>query len=126
MGGNNAASLPGDLALNIAPVIPVHVEAKKPTVQRVSAGVMAGQILVKTQPIYPAIARAAHISGSVVLHAFISKQGAIENLSVVSGPEMLRSAALDAVRQWRYRPYMLGSDPTEVDTTITVNFTIGS
>lgn len=127
MGGGDKNGVASSLvALNHTPVPLVHVEARKPTVQRVSAGVMAGQILVKTQPLYPAIARAAGVSGVVVLHAIISKQGTIENLSVVSGPEMLRGAAVDAVKQWRYRPYMLGAEPTDVDTTITVNFSIGS
>jgi protein TonB len=61
----------------------------------------------------------------VVLHALISKTGTIDNLSVVSGPEMLRAAALDAVRTWRYKPYLLNGEPTEVDTTVTVNFNFG-
>ncbi len=96
---------------------------KGPT--RVSAGVVAGLILSKTTPVYPPIAKAAHVSGTVVLHALISKTGTIDNLTVVSGPEMLRAAALDAVRQWRYKPYLLNGEPTEVDTTVTVNFNFG-
>jgi protein TonB len=83
---------------------------------------MAGQIVSKTAPVYPAIARAAHVSGVVVLHAVISKTGAIESLSVVSGPEMLRASAVAAVQAWKYKPYLLNGDPTEVETTITVNF----
>lgn len=115
------------MASTNAPLVQVRPQQpRKPAVQRVSAGVMAGQIINKTQPLYPAIARAAGVSGTVTLHAFISKNGTIENLSVVSGPEMLRSSAVEAVKQWRYRPYLLNGDPTEVDTTITVNFTIGS
>jgi protein TonB len=61
----------------------------------------------------------------VILHALISKQGTIENLTVVSGPPMLTGAAVDAVKRWKYKPYLLNGDPTEVDTTITVNFTFG-
>jgi protein TonB len=86
---------------------------------------MAGTIIEKTQPLYPPIARAAHVSGAVVLHAIIGKNGTIQNLQVISGPEMLRASALDAVAHWRYKPYLLNNEPTEVDTTITVNFNFG-
>jgi protein TonB len=61
----------------------------------------------------------------VILHAIISKQGTIENLRVVAGPQMLQSAATDAVSSWRYKPYILDGEPTEVETTITVNFNLG-
>jgi protein TonB len=79
---------------------------------------------VKTTPVYPPIAKAAHVGGTVVLHAIIAKDGTIQSLSAVSGPDMLKGAALDAVRQWKYKPYLLNGDPTEVDTTITVNFNL--
>lgn len=92
---------------------------------RVSSGVAAGSLLDRTTPAYPPIAKAAHVSGAVLLHAVISKAGTIESLQVLAGPEMLRASALDAVRQWRYRPYLLNGEPTEVETTITVNFTFG-
>jgi protein TonB len=79
------------------------------------------------QPIYPPIAKVAHMSGVVVLHAVISKTGAIESLAVQSTTNaMFNNAALDAVRQWKYKPYVLNGDPTEVDTTITVNFNLNS
>jgi TonB family protein len=89
-----------------------------------SGGVAAGLLLQPVAPIYPPIARAAHVQGTVVLHAILSKTGYVENLKVISGPPMLQGAALDAVRQWKYRPYLLNGEPTEVDTTINVNFTI--
>lgn len=98
---------------------------KQPARINISSGVAAGALLNKTTPTYPAIAKAAHVSGAVLLHAIISKSGTIESLQVVSGPEMLRASALDAVRQWRYRPYLLNNEPTEVETTITVNFSFG-
>ena len=79
----------------------------------------------KTTPIYPPIAKAARVPGTVVLQATISKQGTIEDLHVVSGPAMLQQAALDAVRQWRYRPYLLNNEPVEVETTVNVIFTLG-
>jgi protein TonB len=61
----------------------------------------------------------------VVLQAMISKDGTIENLSVVSGPMMLRQAALDTVKTWRYQPYLLNNVPVEVETTVNVVFTMG-
>jgi protein TonB len=91
----------------------------------VSAGVAVGLLVHKTQPVYPPIAKSARLSGTVVLQGTISKTGALENLRVVSGPAMLRQAALDAVKTWRYRPYMLSNVPTEVDTTVNVVFTLG-
>ena len=104
----------------------ITVAKPKPTgPARISGGVIAGNILVKTQPVYPPIARAAHQGGTVVLHAIISKSGSIEQLNVVSGPAMLQGAAMDAVKQWRYKPYLLNGEPTEVDTQITVNFNFG-
>jgi len=60
-----------------------------------------------------------------VLHAIISKTGTITNLQVISGPEMLRASAVDAVKTWRYKPYILNGEPTEVDTTVSVNFNMG-
>jgi protein TonB len=74
------------------------------------------------QPVYPPLARNARIQGPVVLAAVISKAGTIENLRVLSGHPMLVAAAIDAVSQWRYRPYILNSEPIEVETQITVNF----
>ena len=108
---------------------PVVAAVKKPDPPkgpvRISGGVVAGNILVKTQPVYPPIAKAAHVSGAVVIHAIISKSGSVERLDVVSGPEMLRSSALAAVQSWKYKPYLLNGEPTEVDTTVTVNFSFG-
>ena len=94
------------------------------TTQHVSSGVMQGMLIYKVVPTYPAIAQAIHASGAVVLQATISKTGAIENLHVVEGLPILRQAALDAVKQWRYRPYMLNGQPVDVETTVDVNFTL--
>ena len=73
---------------------------------------------------YPPLARSAGVQGPVVLFAVISKAGTIDNLRVVSGHPMLVPAAIEAVRQWRYRPYILNGQPIEVETQITVNFTL--
>jgi protein TonB len=91
---------------------------------RISSGVVAGLKIAGSQPVYPPIARAAHMQGSVTLHAVISKTGTIEKLEAISGPEMLKGAALDAVKGWRYKPYLLNGEPTEVDTTVIVNFNL--
>ncbi len=83
-----------------------------------------GNIIFRVQPTYPTLARAARVQGTVELRAIISKTGTIENLLVVRGHPMLSAAALDAVKQWRYRPYMLNNEPVEVETEITVNFVL--
>ena len=102
-----------------------QVKAAPPKKINISGGVMSGMILMKTQPVYPPIAKAARVQGTVVLQATISKTGSIENLRVQSGPAMLQQAALDAVRTWRYKPYLLDGSPVEVDTTVNVIFTLG-
>jgi protein TonB len=91
---------------------------------RVSSNVVAGLLLRKTLPVYPPIAIAARVEGTVTLHAQISVSGTIENLRVAGGPPMLQQAALEAVKTWRYRPYLLNSQPVEVDTEINVVFTL--
>jgi protein TonB len=90
----------------------------------VSGGVSQGLLIQQVRPLYPPIAVAAHVQGAVVLNALISRSGAIENLRVLSGHPLLVHAALEAVRQWRYRPYLLNGEPVEVETQITVNFTL--
>jgi TonB family protein len=92
---------------------------------KVSAGTMQGALIYKPDPVYPEIAKAAHVQGAVVLHALISKTGTIESLHAISGPQMLQGSAMDAVRQWTYKPYLLNGQPVEVETTITVNYTFG-
>jgi protein TonB len=82
----------------------------------------AGLLLQRVVPVYPPIPKALHREGIVVLQATISTTGRIENLQVVSGDPMLTQAANDAVRNWRYRPYLLNGQPVEVETTINVVF----
>jgi protein TonB len=83
-----------------------------------------GNLIYRVQPSYPPLARQARVQGAVELRAIISKAGAIENLVVVSGNPMLFKAAIEAVRQWRYRPYQLNDEPLEVETEVTVNFVL--
>jgi len=129
---NNVASMdlgPGvpngtdDIFRGRNPVTVIHAENKGPA--RVSSGVMTGLLIDKTMPVYPAIAKAAGVQGTVVLQATISKSGTIENLRAISGPAMLQQAALDAVKTWRYRPYLLNDQPIEVETTVNVVFSLG-
>src|SRR5438105_4159166 len=91
---------------------------------RVSQGVTQGLLIRKVQPAYPPLARQARIQGSVVLQAEISKAGDIQNLRLVSGHPMLAPAAIEAVKQWRYKPYYLNGEPVEVETQITVIFSL--
>ncbi len=91
---------------------------------RVSSGVIAGQGLSQPQPTYPPLAKQARISGKVILHALISKEGTIEGLTLVSGHPMLAPSAIEAVKRWKYRPYLLNGEPVQVDTTIEVNFNL--
>jgi protein TonB len=89
---------------------------------RVSGKVEEGLIIQRTVPTYPPIARASGIEGIVVLQATISRSGTIANLHVISGPLMLQEAAINAVQEWRYRPYLLSGEPVEVETTVNVIF----
>jgi TonB family protein len=100
----------------------VKVEAPKKV--NISAGIAVGLLIKKTAPVYPPIARSAHVSGTVVIQATISKGGSVENLRVISGPAMLRQSAQDAVKTWRFRPYLLDGEPVEVDTTVNVTFAL--
>jgi protein TonB len=91
----------------------------------VSQGVSLGMLQRQVEPVYPMIAQRAHVQGTVTLRAIISTKGTIESLQVVEGHPILVVAAMDAVKQWRYRPYMLSGQPVEVETTVFVNFHIG-
>ncbi|HEY5057190.1 MAG TPA: energy transducer TonB [Acidobacteriaceae bacterium] len=91
----------------------------------VSGGVSAGMLLSPIRPAYPQIAVLTKTQGTVVVDAVISKTGRIESAQVTSGPPMLRQAALDAVKEARYRPYLLSGEPVEVQTTVTVVFRLG-
>ena len=98
----------------------------KPVQQRIRQGgsVQAALLVNKVQPVYPPLARQTRISGTVRLHAIISKAGTIQSLEVMSGHPLLVRAAMDAVQQWRYKPTLLNGEPVEVDTTIDVIFSL--
>jgi periplasmic protein TonB len=107
------------------PVVSVAPARAPAAPLQVSKGVLQGMLIAPIRPVYPVIAKAAGVQGTVVVEAVISRKGTIESLHVVSGPAMLQSAALDAIREARYQPYRLNGEPTEVQTTITVNFRMG-
>ena len=110
---SNLASVP-----KFVPVTPQRV--------RISQGVTKGLLIHKQEPAYPTLARAARVQGDVVLSAVIDVNGQIQNLQLVSGHPMLVPAAIAAVKQWRYKPYLLNGQPVEVETTITVIFSLSS
>jgi len=103
------------LATPPAPSHPIRVSHMDP-----------GSLIYQVQPIYPPLARVARVEGPVVLAALISKDGTIENLRVLGGHPMLVRAAEEAVSKWRYHPYILNSEPVEVETQITVNFLLAA
>lgn len=124
---NGANPLASIVSIGTAPTgsgVTVRPRENRPV--RVSTGVMNGMLLAPITPVYPAIAKAAGVQGEVVIDAVISKAGRVESLNVVIGPEMLRSAALDAVAHARYAPYRLNGEPVDVQTRITVVFRIGA
>jgi periplasmic protein TonB len=104
----------------VRPVLPLPAVTRP---LRVSV-MMQGNLLHRVEPEYPAIAKQAGIQGTVVIRAFISREGTIERTQLLSGHPLLAHAALDAVRRWRYRPYYLNGEPVEVETQITVNFVL--
>jgi protein TonB len=101
-----------------------HAEVRQAVIGpvRVSGKIEEGLLIHRTIPVYPPIAVASRTEGTVVLQATISRSGAIANLHVISGPMMLQQAALNAVQQWHYRPYLLTGEPVEVETTVNVIF----
>lgn len=121
-GGSGTSEGVGDVFNTHRSATVVHADVKGPV--RISSSVVAGLLVRKVTPAYPAIAVEVRQQGTVVLQATISKAGTIENLRVASGPAMLQQAALDAVQHWLYRPYLLNGQPVEVETTINVVFSL--
>ena len=127
-GSGNLFALGSGNGPTLTPGPPVTVVAAAPAAPkgpiRLSSGVTAGLLLAPIQPAYPAIAKAAHVQGTVVLTCTIDKTGRIQGLQVVSGPDLLRTSAINAVSVARYKPYKLNGEPTEVITTISVSYHI--
>jgi hypothetical protein len=111
-----------------APPDPASADQPKlsaPARIRVGSNVQVAKILHQVMPVYPPIAKTAHITGTILLHAIIAKDGSVKDLTYVSGPPLLMKSAMDAVKQWVYQPTLLNGSPVEVDTTISVIFTLG-
>ena len=120
-------ALRAPMPLSAAPLLPQDAATSvSPRLARISGGVMAGQCLSKVPPVYPAEARASGVQGAVVLHVIVGAEGRVQQVTAISGPEVLRQPAIDAVSQWVYKPFLLNGQPTGVDTTVVVNFTLGS
>jgi protein TonB len=127
-GGVSGGSMGGVMGGVIGGVGTAAPPPPKVTPKRVSVGgnVQAARLVNRVQPVYPPLARQTRISGTVKLHAIIGKNGAVEQLQVLSGHPLLVQSALDAVKQWRYQPTLLNGDPVEVDTEIDVIFSLAS
>lgn len=128
---NCLASLPiGDpngapLVISGPRVVPVPPPAAVTKVFRTST-FLQGMLIHKVEPVYPSMAKIAHVQGAVILAAIVSKDGTMEHLQLMSGHPLLVPAAMDAVSRWRYRPYILNGEAIEVETQITVNFILGN
>ena len=122
--GGSAGGALGGILGGVGSNLPPPPKAT-PSRIRVGGNVQAASLARQVMPIYPPIAKTAHISGTIVLHAIIGKDGSVLNLEYVSGPPLLMRNAMDAVRQWRYKPTMLNGEPVEVETTISVVFSLG-
>jgi TonB family protein len=104
---------------------PQATPAEKPKRIRIAGNVTSAKITHMVQPVYPQAAKSAGVSGTVVLHCIIAKDGTVSQVEYVSGPPLLIKSAMDAVRQWTYQPTKLNREPIEVDTTISVVFQLG-
>lgn len=113
----------GPAPILLPPPLPPPPPAARAQPFRVGGDVQKANLIHQVNPVYPALARQARVQGAVQLEAVISKEGTIESLRVISGHPLLTEAALDAVRQWRYRPTLLNGDPVEVITNVIVTFT---
>jgi periplasmic protein TonB len=126
-GGVAGGALSGIIGGAIAapPPPPPPPKPKAPTApQRIGGAVIASQLIKQVKPVYPPLAKAARVQGTVKFQATIGKDGTIQNLQMLSGPPLLVPAALAAVQQWTYKPTLLNGEPVDVITTIDVNFTL--
>lgn len=119
--GNVAATT---VTIDAGSAVPGGPRVATPQRIRVSSGVVQGLLLSKVNPIYPTEARQQNIQGLVVLHVIIDKEGNVDKIGLISGDPLLAPAAIDAVKQWQYRPYLLNGSPIMVDTQVQVNFTL--
>ena len=130
--GGMVGGAPGGVVnamLNSAPSVPILEKSPAPTPvkrMRIASRVAEANLIHDVPPQYPAEAGRARIEGTVVLMAVIGTDGSVKDVRVESGLPILAQAAIDAVKQWRYKPYMIGGEPVEVDSRITINFTLST
>jgi periplasmic protein TonB len=117
---NDGNSVLNAIGTGMSPRIPPAPSMRPPRISHM----MEGNLIRRVQPEYPALALRARVQGTVVLRAVIDRGGIIQSLQVMSGPPLLVQAAINAIRQWRYRPYYLNDQPVEVETQVTVNFSL--
>jgi periplasmic protein TonB len=122
VGGGTGSDLGG--IVGSGPIGPPPPPAVAPQRIRIGGNLEPATLISRVMPQYPSIARSAHVSGTIVLHAVIGRDGTIEELEYVSGPALLIKSAMDAVKEWRYKPTLLNGEPVEVDTTVNVIFTL--
>ena len=122
--GEGVVGEPPIEAMKLTPAGQTPPRLNLPQRVRVSAGVSEGLVVSKVNPEYPPDARDQRVQGTVILHVNIDKEGNVFSVELVSGHPLLAPAAMEAVRQWKYRPYVLNGDPVEVDTQVRVNFTL--
>jgi protein TonB len=123
--GGVFGGIPGqEMMAGNASALPPPPKAAPPARVKQGGDVTAASLITQTRPAYPPLARQARIQGTVVLHAIIDKEGKVAQMEVISGHPLLVASAIEAVKQWRYKPTQLNGDPVEVDTTIQVTFTM--
>ena len=127
-GGQLGGVIGGIISASSNPAPAPTLTKAAPTVQRIriSQGVIQGLLIFRVEPTYPPLAQQARIQGVVVMTALIDKGGNVQHLQVISGHPLLAPAAIAAVKQWRYKPFVLNGQPLEVETTVTVNFHLRS
>ena len=107
---------------NIAAVSPTSVAKPMATTVKVSQGVSQGLLVKRVQPVYPSQALQMRLEGTVVLQANITKEGKISDVKVLKGDNVLAKAAIDAVKQWTYNPYLLNGEPVQIQTQMSITF----
>jgi periplasmic protein TonB len=123
--GPSLGLLPSGIVVQPPPAQAVKASAPSPAAPlSVGGDVQAGKLLFGPKPAYPPLARTTRTQGTVWIQAVIGRDGAIKNLQLISGPPLLVAVALEAVKQWRYKPTLLNGEPVEVITVIDVNFTL--
>jgi protein TonB len=125
-GGQLDGLIGGIVGSGLPPAPPLPKAAPTMKRVRISPGVIKGLLIQRVEPTYPLLATEARIQGSVVLTAIIDKNGSVQQLRVVSGHPLLAPAAIEAVKQWHYKPFLLNGEPVEIETTVTVNFHLRS